>query len=226
MGNPVALEASAEDRLTRGFISITTMVPSSGLTANWMFEPPVSTPMRRMQAKAASRMRWYSTSDSVWAGATVIESPVWTPIGSTFSMEHTTTQLSAQSRITSSSYSFHPAIDRSIRTSEIGLASSPSAASRRRLSASWAIPVPLPPRMNDGRTMTGKPIPPPTTIASSRSWAKPDSGTARPISVIADLNRSRSSAVRMASTEAPISSTPKRRSTPASSSAMARLSAV
>ena len=29
----------------------------------------------------ASRIRWYSLSVSVWAGATVIESPVWTPIG-------------------------------------------------------------------------------------------------------------------------------------------------
>ena len=35
---------------------------------------------------AASRIRWYSLSVSVWAGATVIESPVWTPIGSRFSM--------------------------------------------------------------------------------------------------------------------------------------------
>jgi len=34
MGNPVALEARAEERLTRGFISITTILPLSGLTAN------------------------------------------------------------------------------------------------------------------------------------------------------------------------------------------------
>ena len=102
---------------TRGFISMTTMSPSVGLTANWMLEPPVSTPMRRMQAKAASRICWYSTSESVWAGATVIESPVWTPIGSKFSIEQMTTQLSARSRMTSSSYSFQPAIDRSMRIS-------------------------------------------------------------------------------------------------------------
>ena len=82
-----------------------------------MFEPPVSTPTRRMQAKASSRIAWYSTSDSVWAGATVIESPVCTPIGSKFSIEQTTTQLSARSRITSSSNSFHPAIERSMRIS-------------------------------------------------------------------------------------------------------------
>ena len=115
--------------------------------ANWMFEPPVSTPMRRMQRKAASRIRWYSTSLSVCAGATVIESPVCTPIGSKFSIEQTITQLSAWSRMTSSSYSFQPAIDCSTRISVIGLASSPSAASVRRSSTSWAMPVPWPPRM-------------------------------------------------------------------------------
>src|SRR5919199_1928843 len=44
IGNPVALEASAEERDTRGFISISTISPVSGLTANWIFEPPVPTP--------------------------------------------------------------------------------------------------------------------------------------------------------------------------------------
>jgi hypothetical protein len=48
---PVAFEASALERETRGFISITTMRPFSGLTANWMFDPPVSTPISRMTAK-------------------------------------------------------------------------------------------------------------------------------------------------------------------------------
>jgi len=76
IGKPVALEASAELRETRGFISITTMRPVSGWVANWMFEPPVSTPISRMIAIAASRIRWYSLSVSVWIGATVIESPV------------------------------------------------------------------------------------------------------------------------------------------------------
>jgi len=44
MGKPVALLASAELRDTRGFISMTTMRPFSGFTANCTFEPPVSTP--------------------------------------------------------------------------------------------------------------------------------------------------------------------------------------
>ena len=155
MGNPVALEASAEERDTRGFISMTSRRPSVGSTANCTLEPPVSTPTRRRQAKASSRMAWYSTSERVWAGATVIESPVWTPMGSKFSMEQTTTQLSAWSRITSSSYSFHPATDRSTRIWPTGLASRPSAASRAKAWRSGAIPVPLPPRMKLGRTITG-----------------------------------------------------------------------
>ena len=94
MGNPVAFEASAELRETRGFISMTIIRPFSGLTANWMFEPPVSTPISRITASAASRMIWYSLSVRVIAGATVIESPVWTPIGSKFSIEQMMTALS------------------------------------------------------------------------------------------------------------------------------------
>ena len=100
--------------------------PVAGSTANWTFDPPVSTPTRRRQAKASSRMAWYSTSVSVCAGATVMESPVCTPMGSKFSMEQTTTQLSAPSRITSSSNSFHPAMDRSTRICPMGLAANPS----------------------------------------------------------------------------------------------------
>ena len=108
IGNPVALEASALERDTRGFISMTMSRPSSGLTANWMLQPPVSTPTSRRMSMPSVRMVWYSRSVNVIAGATVTESPVCTPIGSTFSIEHTTTTLSWPSRISSSSYSFHP----------------------------------------------------------------------------------------------------------------------
>ncbi len=155
MGKPVAFEASALERLTRGFISITRRSPSSGFTANCTLDPPVSTPTRRSTAKASSRIAWYSTSDRVWAGATVIESPVCTPIGSKFSMLQMTTQLSATSRITSSSYSFQPAIDFSTRISPMGEAAIPSPARRVRSPSSWAIPVPAPPKMKLGRMMIG-----------------------------------------------------------------------
>ena len=76
MGNPVAFDARADERDTRGFISMTRTSPFSGLTANCMFEPPVSTPTFRMTRIAMSRKRWYSTSVKVCAGATVMESPV------------------------------------------------------------------------------------------------------------------------------------------------------
>ena len=67
-----------------------------------------------------SRSFCISTSVSVRAGAAVTESPVCTPTGSTFSIEQTTTQLSALSRISSSSNSFQPRIDSSSSTSVVG----------------------------------------------------------------------------------------------------------
>ena len=63
---------------------------------------------------------------SVCAGATVTESPVWTPIGSTFSIEQMITTLSLRSRITSSSNSPQPSTDSSTSTWLIGLAARPS----------------------------------------------------------------------------------------------------
>ena len=99
--------------------------PSAGLTANCTLEPPVSTPISRNTAIEASRMIWYSLSVSVSAGATVIESPVCTPIGSTFSIEQMMMQLSFLSRTTSISNSFQPSTDSSISTSLVGEASMP-----------------------------------------------------------------------------------------------------
>ena len=90
-----------------------------------MFDPPVSTPISRITAIEASRIRWYSLSVKVWAGATVIESPVCTPIGSKFSIEQMMTQLSSLSRITSISNSFQPSTDSSNSTWWMGERSSP-----------------------------------------------------------------------------------------------------
>ena len=117
MGKPVALDARADDRDTRGFISITTTRPVLGSTENWQLEPPVSTPISRMMRIEALRRFWYSRSVRVWDGATVTESPVWTPMGSRFSMEQTITTLSFLSRITSISNSFQPSSDSSTSTS-------------------------------------------------------------------------------------------------------------
>ena len=121
----MALDASAELRLTRGFISITIMRPLAGLIANCTLEPPVSTPISRRIAIDALRISWYSLSVSVCAGATVIESPVWMPIGSRFSIEQTMMQLSALSRTTSISNSFQPISDSSISSSLVGDRSRP-----------------------------------------------------------------------------------------------------
>ena len=121
IGKPVAFEASAEDLLTRGFISMTICLPSLGLTANWTFDPPVSTPISLRILILANRIFWYSLSVRVKAGATVIESPVWTPIGSTFSIEQIIIQLSNLSLTTSISNSFQPISDSSIKTSLTGL---------------------------------------------------------------------------------------------------------
>ena len=222
----MALLASAELRDTRGFISITARRPFSGWTANWMFEPPVSTPISRMIASEASRRSWYSLSVSVCAGATVMLSPVCTPIGSKFSIEQMMTTLSWRSRITSSSNSFQPAIDSSTRISLIGDAARPAAAKRSYSSSVTAMLPPVPPRVRDGRMMIGSPICALSFMASSIVWAMPLGGTERPMRSMAALKRSRSSAFLMASILAPISSTLKRSSTPASASSMARFSAV
>ena len=127
MGKPVALEAKADERDTRGFISMTTMRPSFGLTPNCTLEPPVSTPISRNTAKEALRIIWYSLSVSVCAGATVIESPVCTPMASKFSIEQIMIQLSFLSRTTSISYSFQPIKDSSINNSLVGDNSKPRA---------------------------------------------------------------------------------------------------
>ena len=66
------------------------------------------------------------------------------------------------------------------------------------------MPVPRPPRMYAGRMISGSPICSIAAIASSNVCAVALSGTARPISIIACLKISRSSAVSIAIALAPI----------------------
>ena len=155
MGKPVAFEASAELRDTRGFISIMTWRPVAGFTPNCTFEPPVSTPISRMMATEASRISWYSLSVSVCAGATVIESPVCTPIGSRFSIEQTMMQLSAVSRTTSISNSFQPMSDSSTSTVWTGLSFNPQATFSSNSCGVKTVPAPLPPSVKLGRIKSG-----------------------------------------------------------------------
>ena len=169
-----------------------------------MFEPPVSTPISRIQAIAASRIFWYSLSVKVWAGATVMESPVCTPIGSKFSMEQIITTLSFLSRITSSSYSFQPIMDSSIRISEIMLDSRPRRAISSNSSGVYTVPAPVPPRVKEGRIISGKPILAEIFLASFMSRAKPLLGRSRPIFCIACLKSFLSSAFLIALRSAPI----------------------
>ena len=59
----------------------------------------------RMIFSAESRSIWNSLLVSVWLGATTIESPVWMPTGSMFSMQQMQMAVSFESRITSYSIS-------------------------------------------------------------------------------------------------------------------------
>ena len=194
--------------------------------ANWMFDPPVSTPISRMTAIDASRIRWYSLSVSVWAGATVIESPVWTPIGSKFSIEQMITTLSSMSRITSISNSFQPMMDSSISTSVTGDWSSPLRTSRSNSSRLKAMAEPLPPSVKLGRTTQGRPTRVRASRAASTVRTTSPRQTARPIRSIASLNCSRSSALAITAALAPIISTPNFSSTPWWCSSMARFNPV
>ena len=101
--------------------------------------------------------RWYSRSESDICGATVTESPVCTPIGSTFSIEQTTTTLSAPSRMTSSSNSPQPSTDSSISTCPIGEAARPRATIAASSASARAIPPPRPPSVKAGRIISGSP---------------------------------------------------------------------
>ncbi len=121
----MAFDASADERDTRGFTSITAYSVESGDSANCTLQPP-STPSARMIASAALRSRWWTWSVSVWTGATTIESPVWMPSGSTFSIEHTAMHVSSASRMTSYSTSCQPTRQRSTITWLMGLARRPA----------------------------------------------------------------------------------------------------
>ena len=187
---------------------MTTISPFFGLIANWTFDPPVSTPISLRILIDANLRFWYSLSVNVNAGATVIESPVWTPIGSIFSIEQIIIQLSALSLTTSISYSFQPATDSSTRISLVGELSIPLEAIFLNSSRVVAIPPPVPPSVKEGLMITGSPILLRLERAFFNDWETKDFGVFKPILCIAFLNLSLSSAFDIASSSAPISSTP------------------
>ena len=122
-----------------------------------------------------------------------------TPIGSTFSIEHTITTLSLRSRITSSSNSPQPITDSSISTWPIGEAARPSATTWRYSTSLRAMPPPAPPMVKPGRTIAGSPTSPSARSASRIDLTAALRGTRSPARSIVARNRSRSSARRMAS---------------------------
>ena len=150
----MALEARAEDRLTRGFTSMTAYSKLSGFNASCTLHPP-TIPRWVMMSREALRSIWNSLSARVWVGATTMESPVWTPTGSRVSMEHTAITLPTPSRMVSNSISFQPKMAFSTSTWVMGEASRPVPAMMRSSSALLAAPPPAPPRVKAGRTMTG-----------------------------------------------------------------------
>ena len=108
-----------------------------------------------MMSRAAERSIWYSLSERVTAGAMTMESPVCTPTGSRFSIEHTVIQLPLLSRMTSNSISFQPEMHFSTSTWVMGDRARPLAAVSRSSSWSFTMPPPDPPRVKAGRMMTG-----------------------------------------------------------------------
>ena len=109
-------------------------------------QPPVM-PSSVMMFRAEERSIWYSLSPRVWEGATTMESPVWIPTGSMFSMLQTVITLPALSRITSYSISFQPAMQRSTSTCPTRDKRRPLARISVSSSSVWAIPPPLPPKV-------------------------------------------------------------------------------
>ena len=110
-------------------------------------------PNWRITLNESARRKKNSSSVRVCEGATTIDSPVCTPSGSTFSMLHTVTQLSAASRTTSYSSSFQPVRSSSIST--WGDVVNASAAMRFSSASFRAIPDPRPPSVKAVRIMIG-----------------------------------------------------------------------
>src|SRR5688500_1956744 len=100
-----------------------------------------------------------------------MESPVCTPMGSTFSMEQMMTTLSARSRMTSSSNSFQPITDSSMSTVPSGDIWVPQRTASSSSSGLYAMEPPVPPSVNDGRMMAGYPVVRTMDLASSKERA-------------------------------------------------------
>ena len=96
--------ANADERETRGLISMRKYSEVLGLSANCTLQPPWIF-SARMILIALSLSIFMSWSLSVMIGATTAESPVCTPTGSMFSIPQMVMAWSDASRMTSNSIS-------------------------------------------------------------------------------------------------------------------------
>ncbi len=144
MGNPVAFEASAEEREVLGLISITTILSVSGSWANCTFVPPITSIASTIRYACSCSLACTSF-EIVSIGALQKESPVCTPRGSIFSIKHTVIIWFFASRTTSNSNSSQPRIDSSTSTCPTKLACSPLAHTVFNSSTLYTKPPPAPP---------------------------------------------------------------------------------
>jgi hypothetical protein len=181
-------------------------------------------PRWRAVLSAMLRRSWWSASSRVCVGATTMDSPVWIPIGSTFSMLQTVTALSLPSRTISYSISFQP--ERHSSTSTPVPPASARGARRSSSPSVRAIAAPFPPSEKPARKMTGRPISRAAVITSASVCAWRLRATFTSISASLALKIARSSVASMASGGVPSTRTPARARTPERWSASPQLSAV
>ena len=155
-----------------------------------------------------------------------MESPVWMPIGSMFSMAQMMTTLSFLSRSSSSSYSFQPIKALSIMTSWIGDASSPRLSISSKSSGLWIIPAPAPPSVKEALMTKGKPNSCAISFPFRKEVAAAWGGMPTPIFFIKSRNLSRFSVMWMASISTPTTSISKSAQTPFSPASIQRFRAV
>ena len=223
MGNPVALDASADERDTRGFISMTRRRAVSRAHCELDVGSPRldADPTDAREGVVAHRLvldvrqgLCGSDGDRVAGvhthGVEVLDGAHHDAVVR-FAVAHDLELELLPAR--------DGALDEDLCT---GLAASPSPPPGRARRGRTAVPVPAPPRMKLGLIMRGKPIRSPTAMASSEG-GEPRRRDLSPISPMAVLNLSRSSAVRSPRRWRRSDSTPKASSTPELGQAMARL---
>ena len=156
MGNPVAFDASADERDVLGLISITMILSDTGSCANCTLVPPITCTSLTI-LYACSCRRFCTSSEMVSMGAEQKESPVCTPMGSMFSMKHTVIICPFASRTTSSSSSSQPMMDSSTSTWPTRDAWIPRSHTSFNSSVLYTSPPPAPPMVYAGRRTTGYP---------------------------------------------------------------------